>query len=83
MKTEEINEEELLAFILALKTKFGLDFTHYENSKLKRALLRIFDNLGIDSIYELWIKILEESKSNEKSKTTLVTVNKLLSLSLH
>ncbi len=83
MKTEEINEEELLAFILALKTKFGLDFTHYENNKLKRALLRIFDNLAIDSIYELWIKILEESKAKEHSNTTLITVNKLLSLSVH
>lgn len=53
-----VSDEELDAFTMAVKTRFGLDFTCYEKKSLKRGLARLMSKNNFGSIMQLWGKIL-------------------------
>ncbi len=67
-----ITDLEIESFNLALKIKFGIDFTLYNNSRLRRCFNRFFVKLEIESLYELWAMILKNNK----------LVNQLLQMAL-
>lgn len=57
---EEITEEELEALTSAIKNRYGIDFTQYEKKSLKRGFTRLMGKNNIDSLLELWSKILKD-----------------------
>ncbi len=67
-----ITDLEIESFNLALKIKFGIDFTLYNYSRLRRCFNRFFVKLEIESLYELWAMILKNNK----------LVNQLLQMAL-
>lgn len=56
----QITDEELNAFTLAVKTRFGLDFTSYEKKSLKRGLVRLISKQDLNSMIGLWSKMLRD-----------------------
>lgn len=56
----EITDEELEAFTLAVKTRFGLDFTSYEKKSLKRGLVRLIAKKNLKSMIGLWGQMLRD-----------------------
>ncbi|BDS09784.1 CheR family methyltransferase [Aureispira anguillae] len=56
----QITDEELEAFTLAVKTRFGLDFTSYEKKSLKRGLVRLISKQDLKSMIGLWSKMLRD-----------------------
>jgi chemotaxis protein methyltransferase CheR len=59
---ETISDEELNALMLAMKNRYGLDFTNYEKSSLKRGVSRLIMKNKMDSLLELWSKILRDKE---------------------
>lgn len=55
-----ITTEELTALMLAMKNRYGLDFTNYEKSSLKRGITRLMMKHKMDSMLELWSRILKD-----------------------
>lgn len=55
-----ITDEELNAFTIAVKTRFGLDFTSYEQKSLKRGLVRLISKKELESMLGLWGKMLRD-----------------------
>lgn len=56
----EITDAELVALMSAIKNRYGLDFTNYEKSSLKRGVSRLMLKHGMESLIELWYKILKD-----------------------
>ncbi len=56
-----LSDEELAALTDAIKNRYGIDFTNYEKRSLKRGFVRLMNKNHIDSLLELWSKILKES----------------------
>lgn len=54
-----ISDSELKSFNLAVKTRFGMDFSGYEKKSLKRGLVRLIHKQGYTSMLELWGSILK------------------------
>jgi len=58
----QISDEELKSFTLAVKTRFGLDFTTYEKKSLKRGLVRLIAKNDLKTMMGLWAQVLREKK---------------------
>jgi chemotaxis protein methyltransferase CheR len=56
----EISDEEIQALAVAILTRHGIDFTGYEPKSLKRRVTRCLGVFKVNSIHELWVKILKE-----------------------
>jgi len=54
-----ISDSELKSFNLAVKTRFGMDFSGYEKKSLKRGLVRLIHKQGYTSMLQLWGSILK------------------------
>lgn len=59
-KRLQITDEELNAFTIAVKTRFGLDFTSYEQKSLKRGLVRLISKKDLKSMLGLWGQMLRD-----------------------
>lgn len=46
----------------AINNRYGLDFTNYEPSSLKRGIVRLMMKHKMESIIELWSKVLRDSE---------------------
>lgn len=46
----------------AINNRYGLDFTHYERTSLKRGIVRLMMKHNMESIIELWSKVLKDSE---------------------
>lgn len=53
-----ISDYELQSFTLAVKTRFGMDFTSYEPKSLKRGLVRLIAKYQLKSMIGLWSAML-------------------------
>lgn len=53
-----ISDSELQSFTLAVKTRFGMDFTNYESKSLKRGLVRLIAKYQLESMMGLWSAML-------------------------
>ena len=60
--TEEITltDEELNSLTSAILRRYGIDFTCYEPTSLKRRVLRSISVLKLESVHNLWIKLLRD-----------------------
>ncbi len=54
------SDEELTALMQAMKNRYGLDFTNYEKSSLKRGIIRLMMKNNMTSSLELWSKVLKD-----------------------
>ncbi|MBS1637562.1 MAG: protein-glutamate O-methyltransferase CheR [Bacteroidetes bacterium] len=57
---EEISDEELKSLTVAIKTRYGIDFTNYEVKSLKRGIARLITKYNLGSLIGLWSKILKD-----------------------
>lgn len=57
-----ISDEELKALMVAIKNRYGLDFTNYEKSSLKRGISRLMMKHKMDSLLELWSMVLKDEE---------------------
>ncbi|MEM9897624.1 MAG: CheR family methyltransferase, partial [Bacteroidota bacterium] len=55
-----ISGEELTALMQAINNRYGLDFTNYERTSLKRGIVRLMLKNNMNSIIELWSKVLKD-----------------------
>ncbi len=55
-----ISEEELNALMVAIKNRYGLDFTNYEKGSLKRGIVRLMSKHHMGSLVELWGRVLKD-----------------------
>lgn len=63
---DSISDEELDALMVALKNRYGLDFTNYEKKSLKRSIVRLMMKHKMTSMLELWSRILKDKDFFEK-----------------
>jgi len=59
-KVGHISDEELDSLTTAIKNRYGIDFTGYERKSLKRGFARLIMKKDLDSILELWFKIMRD-----------------------
>jgi chemotaxis protein methyltransferase CheR len=59
-QTIDISEEEIKSLTSAIQQRHGIDFSCYEQTSLKRRIIRALHMLKFNSIHELWIKILKD-----------------------
>ena len=57
---EEISNEELKALTAAIKSRYDIDFTNYESKSLKRGFARLISKNGMDSLLDLWGKVIRD-----------------------
>jgi chemotaxis protein methyltransferase CheR len=57
-----ISDEELAALMSAINNRYGLDFTNYERTSLKRGIVRLMMKHKMDSIIELWSTVLKDKE---------------------
>lgn len=57
---EEISDEELSSLTAAIKTRYGIDFTNYEQKSLKRGIARLITKYNLGSLLGLWSKVLKD-----------------------
>ena len=55
-----VTEAELNALSTAILRRYGIDFTCYEPQSLKRRVIHAIKVFHLNSIHELWIKLLKE-----------------------
>lgn len=55
-----ITDEELIALMQAIKNRYGLDFTNYEQRSLKRGMSRLMMKHKMTSLLELWSRVLKD-----------------------
>ena len=55
-----ISNEELKSLTIAIKRRYGIDFTKYETKSLKRGFARLIMKNKMDSILNLWSKIMSD-----------------------
>jgi chemotaxis protein methyltransferase CheR len=55
-----ISDEELKSLFDAIQRRHGLDFSSYEPLSLKRRLVRALHKFNMQSVHELWVRILRE-----------------------
>ncbi|WKK81604.1 CheR family methyltransferase [Marivirga arenosa] len=58
----EISDEELHSLTDAIQQRHGIDFSCYEVKSLRRRLTRTLSVFNLESIHELWMKILREQE---------------------
>ena len=57
-----ITDEELAALMQAIRNRYGLDFTNYEQRSLKRGITRLMMKHRMDSLLELWARVLKDTE---------------------
>ncbi|REE01004.1 CheR family methyltransferase [Marinoscillum furvescens] len=57
---EMITDEEMNALMVAIKNRYGLDFTNYEKTSLKRGITRLMMKHGMESSLDLWGRVLQD-----------------------
>ncbi|MEO9871841.1 CheR family methyltransferase [Ekhidna sp.] len=57
-----ISDEELTALMQAINNRYGLDFTNYESTSLKRGIIRLMLKHNMESIIELWSLVLKDNE---------------------
>ncbi|MEP0985025.1 protein-glutamate O-methyltransferase CheR [Ekhidna sp.] len=57
-----ISDEELTALMQAINNRYGLDFTNYERTSLKRGIVRLMMKNKMESIIELWSLVLKDNE---------------------
>ncbi|WP_425391449.1 CheR family methyltransferase [Ekhidna sp.] len=57
-----ISDEELTALMQAINNRYGLDFTNYERTSLKRGIVRLMLKHNLESIIELWSLVLKDNE---------------------
>lgn len=62
MTPEIISDEELAALMQAINNRYGLDFTNYERSSLKRGITRLMMKHKMETIIELWSRVLKDKE---------------------
>ena len=60
MPTVTITDEELHALTSAILRRYDIDFTCYEPTSLKRRVARSISVLKMESIHNLWVKLLKD-----------------------
>jgi len=55
-----ISDEEVSALLVAINSRYGLDFTNYERTSLKRGIVRLMMKNHMESSIELWSKVLKD-----------------------
>lgn len=55
-----ISEEEVKALMLAMKKRYGLDFTNYEVKSLNRGITRLMTKHKMKGMIDLWGRILND-----------------------
>ncbi|MCP4458545.1 MAG: protein-glutamate O-methyltransferase CheR [Cytophagales bacterium] len=55
-----INDEEVSSLMVAINNRYGLDFTNYEQTSLKRGIVRLMMKHRMESSIELWSKVLRD-----------------------
>ncbi|MBL6447042.1 protein-glutamate O-methyltransferase CheR [Fulvivirga sp. 29W222] len=58
----DISDEEINSLTAAIMQRHGVDFTCYEPKSLKRRIIRALSVFKLNSIHELWVKILKEKE---------------------
>lgn len=56
----EVTDAEIQSLTAAIMNRHGIDFTGYEPKSLKRRIIRALSVFKLQSIHELWVKILRE-----------------------
>ena len=59
---ERISDEELEALIQAMKNRYDLDFSNYEKKSFKRSIVRLMMKHKMQSMLELWSKIIKDKQ---------------------
>ncbi len=57
---ELINDEEMSALMTAIRNRYGLDFTNYEKTSLKRGVTRLMMKHNMESSIDLWSRFLKD-----------------------
>jgi len=57
-----ISDEELAALMQAINNRYGLDFTNYERTSLKRGIARLMMKHKMDNLIELWSMVLRDKE---------------------
>ena len=57
---ELITDEEMNALMTAIRNRYGLDFTNYEKTSLKRGVTRLMMKHNMDSSLDLWSRVLKD-----------------------
>ncbi len=57
-----VSDEELSALMVAIKNRYGLDFTNYEKTSLKRGIVRLMMKHQMESLLELWSRVLKDGE---------------------
>jgi chemotaxis protein methyltransferase CheR len=55
-----VTEEEVASLAQSILIRYGIDFTCYEPNSLKRRIIRLLHVCNLNSIHELWLRILRE-----------------------
>lgn len=55
-----ITDEEMNALMVAIKNRYGLDFTNYEKTSLKRGITRLMMKHNMESSLDLWGRVLQD-----------------------
>jgi chemotaxis protein methyltransferase CheR len=55
-----VSDEELSSLMVAIRNRYGLDFTNYERASLKRGMGRLMLKHNMDSSLDLWARILND-----------------------
>jgi chemotaxis protein methyltransferase CheR len=58
----DVSEEEMNSLTQSILTRYGIDFTCYEPKSLRRRIIRILNQFNLNSIHELWVQFLRDSK---------------------
>ncbi|MBV6646284.1 MAG: protein-glutamate O-methyltransferase CheR [Cyclobacteriaceae bacterium] len=61
-KPVTISDEELLSLMVAIKNRYGLDFTNYEKTSLKRGIARLMMKNRMTSLFDLWARVLKDGE---------------------
>lgn len=60
VNTLTITDAELHSLTQAILRRYGIDFTCYEPSSLKRRVVRSISVLKLESVHNLWVKLLKD-----------------------
>ncbi|MEP4091911.1 protein-glutamate O-methyltransferase CheR [Reichenbachiella sp.] len=55
-----ISEEEVKSLMIAMKKRYGLDFTNYETKSLNRGITRLMSKHKMNGMIDLWGRILKD-----------------------
>ncbi len=60
MPATQITDEELKSLTSAILRRYGIDFTCYEPTSLKRRVDRCISVLKLETVHNLWVKLLKD-----------------------